>query len=87
MTNPWLWIGIAALLGAAFFAALTAWSNRPPADEAVRRLALLQGVHRAWGESEASLKRRAVAMSRWPYTRLPPEVAWWAALWARMTRR
>jgi hypothetical protein len=77
---------LVCLVGVVLLAAMLAYTNSGPRDEAVRRLALLVGVDRAWGESEASLKKRAVALSRWPHTKLPPEVAWWAALWARMKK-
>jgi hypothetical protein len=55
-----------------------------PHDEAIQRLARLVGAQRVWGESETSLKRRAVALSRWPHKKLEPELAWWATLWARL---
>jgi hypothetical protein len=55
--------------------------NAAPHDEAVERLALLVGAERVWGESDASLKRRSVALARWPHPKLEPELAWWATLW------
>jgi len=42
---------------------------------------------RAWGESDASLRRRSIALSRWPYTQPAPVLAWWARLWGRIWRR
>jgi hypothetical protein len=75
------------LIGLACLAAMFAYSRASPRDEAVQRLALFQGVKRAWGESEASLKRRAVALARWPHTRLQPEVAWWATVLTRIRGR
>ena len=56
-------------------------------DDSAKRLALLVGVRRAWGESDASLRRRAIALSRWPFTKEAPDLAWWARAWNRMLRR
>jgi hypothetical protein len=56
-------------------------------DGSAERLALLVGARRAWGESDASLRRRAIALSRWPYTQEAPVLAWWATLWGRIWRR
>lgn len=56
-------------------------------DKSANRLALLVGARRAWGESDASLRRRAIALSRWPYTQEAPDLAWWARLWRRLWRR
>jgi hypothetical protein len=56
-------------------------------DTSVKRLALLTGTRRAWGESDVSLRRRSIALSRWPYTKEEPEVAWWARLFGRVLRR
>lgn len=56
-------------------------------DDSGKRLALLVGAQRAWGESDASLRRRSVALSRWPFKEDAPELAWWARLWARIWRR
>ena len=53
-------------------------------DDSADRLALLVGARRAWGETDASLRRRSIALSRWPYKQETPDVAWWARLWARM---
>lgn len=56
-------------------------------DDSAERLALLVGARRAWGESDASLRRRAIALSRWPFPQGVPELAWWARLWNRVWRR
>jgi hypothetical protein len=56
-------------------------------DKSAERLAVLVGVRRAWGESDASLRRRAVALSRWPYPQVAPDLAWWARLWKRIWPR
>ena len=56
-------------------------------DTSAERLAFLVGVRRAWGESDASLRRRSIALSRWPYTQQAPDLAWWARLWRRIWRR
>lgn len=52
-------------------------------DTSVERLALLVGARRAWGETDASLRRRAISLSRWPFKPGVPEVAWWARLFRR----
>ena len=56
-------------------------------DKSAERLALLVGARRAWGESDASLRRRAIALSRWPFAKEAPDLAWWARLWGRIWRR
>lgn len=56
-------------------------------DKSAERLALMAGTRRAWGESDASLRRRAIALSRWPYAQEAPQLAWWARLWGRIWRR
>jgi hypothetical protein len=59
--------------------------QRTSASEAKsERLALLVGARRAWGESDASLRRRCIALSRWPYTQQAPVLVWWARLWKRV---
>jgi hypothetical protein len=57
------------------------------ADRSAERLALLVGARRAWGESDASLRHRSIALSRWPYKQEEPVLAWWARLWWRIWRR
>jgi len=56
-------------------------------DKSAERLALLVGAQRAWGESDASLRRRSIALSRWPYPQEVPDLVWWARLWRRVWRR
>jgi hypothetical protein len=56
-------------------------------DGSAERLALLVGARRAWGESDASLRCRSIALSRWPYTQQAPGLPWWARLWARIWQR
>ena len=56
-------------------------------DDSAKRLALLVGARRAWGESDASLRRRAIALSRWPFAKEPPDLAWWARVWKWIWRR
>jgi hypothetical protein len=56
-------------------------------DKSARRLALLVGARRVWGESEESLRRRSIALSRWPYKKEVPVLVWWARLWGRIWRR
>ena len=53
-------------------------------DGSADRLAVLVGARRAWGESDASLRRRSIALSRWPYKQEAPDLVWWARLWGRM---
>ena len=50
-------------------------------------LALLVGARYAWGEPDASLRRRSIALSRWPHTQPPADLAWRARLLKRMWRR
>jgi hypothetical protein len=55
-------------------------------DTSVARLALLTGTRRAWGESNASLRKRSIALSRWPYAKEEPQVAWWARFFGRVRK-
>ena len=57
------------------------------ADTSPERLALLVGARRVWGESDASLRNRSIALSRWPFKQEEPVLAWWARLWWRIWRR
>ena len=52
-------------------------------DKSAERLALLVGARRAWGETDASLRRRAISLSRWPFKQEVPDVPWWARIWRR----
>jgi di/tricarboxylate transporter len=81
---PSFTLALIGLVGVTLLTAMFWLLNRTPRDEAVERLALLQGVKRQLGETEESLKRRSVSLSRWPHKVLAPEVAWWASLWARI---
>jgi hypothetical protein len=81
---PSFTLSLICLAAVALLVAMFWLSNRTPRDEAVQRLALLQGVKRQLGETQESLKRRSVSLSRWPHKVLAPEVAWWASLWARI---
>lgn len=56
-------------------------------EDNAERLALLVGARRAWGETDASLRHRSIALSRWPYKQEEPVLAWWARLWWRIWRR
>ena len=56
-------------------------------DTSARRLALLVGARRVWGESDESLRRRSIALSRWPDKNEVPVLVWWARLWGRIWRR
>ncbi|MCA1827077.1 MAG: hypothetical protein LC689_09075, partial [Myxococcales bacterium] len=55
-------------------------------DASGKRLALLVGARRAWGDSDASLRQRSIDLSRWPYKENAPEFVWWARLWRRIWR-
>jgi hypothetical protein len=55
--------------------------------ESPERLALLVGARRVWGETDASLRRRSVALSRWPFKVEEPELRWWGRLWERARGR
>jgi hypothetical protein len=63
-------------------------SYRVPAVKpgAGTRLALLHGVRPLWGESEESLRTRAIGASRWPYSRPAPQFVWWARAWHGIVR-
>jgi hypothetical protein len=80
--NPSIWLLVFA--GAVLIAYLLLQRSRSvpqddsPRQESPARLAALVGVRRAWGEGDASLLKRATALCRWPYSAVPPEVAWWA---------
>jgi hypothetical protein len=47
-------------------------------DDPGKRLALLVGASRAWGETAASVRQRSEDLSRWPYKQHPAEFVWWA---------
>ena len=47
------------------------------------RIALLYGIRRKWGETDASLRERSAAASRGSSGEQQPRFAWWA----RMARR
>ena len=57
-----------------------------PADKPPDQLARLVGTRRQWGESDASLRRRSIALSRWPFRQEAAEFVWWARLWKSMWR-
>ena len=83
--NITIWLPVLACVALVVYLLLQRASST--ADDSAERLALLVGARRAWGESDASLRRRAVALSRWPYKQESPDLAWWARLWARMWRQ
>ena len=56
-------------------------------DKSAERMALMVGARRVWGESDASLKRRSIALSRWPFPNEAPEFLWWARAWRWIWRR
>jgi hypothetical protein len=56
----------------------------PAGDNSAERFALFVGVRRLWGESDASLRRRTIAQSRWPHQEEAPDFVWWARLWRRI---
>jgi hypothetical protein len=71
-------VWLPALAGAVLILYLLLQRARPASQAA--RLAALAGARRALGEGDESLRRRANALSRWPYSTVAPEVAWWARL-------
>jgi hypothetical protein len=76
-----------AALGCIALIAYLLLQRTAPSDTSVKRLALLTGTRRVLGETDVSLRRRSVALSRWPYTKEEPEVAWWARAVAKVQRR
>ena len=54
------------------------------ADDSADRMAVLVGARRALGETDASLRKRSIALSRWPFKHETPEVAWWARLLGKL---
>ncbi|HEX4381984.1 MAG TPA: hypothetical protein VH083_03520 [Myxococcales bacterium] len=54
-------------------------------DDSASRMAVFTGTRRVWGETDDSLKRRSIALSR-GFTQVEPVVAWWARLFARIGR-
>lgn len=82
---------IAILLPALACVSVVAWllvrRSSSSQDTSAERLALLVGAHRAFGESDASLRRRSIALSRWPYKEDAPELAWWGRAFRRISRR
>jgi hypothetical protein len=78
---------LAALVFVAFVGILLLRRFQGVADESVNRLARLVGAQRAWGESDGSLRRRSVALSRWPYQQQLPVVVWYARAWGRLRSR
>ena len=85
MSSIGLWLPALACVSLIVFLLL----QRTSASEngSAKRLALLVGARRAWGESDASLRRRSIALSRWPYKEEAPVVAWWARFLGRLWRR
>jgi hypothetical protein len=75
-------VACAALVAYLLFKRRTSASE----EDSGERLALLVGARRAWGESDASLRHRALALSRWPYKEDAPVLVWWARLWGRIWR-
>jgi hypothetical protein len=78
------WLIVLACLSLAIFLLLQPTSAT--GDSSAERLAVLAGAQRIWGETDASLRRRAIALTRWPFTQEKPELAWWGRLWARIRR-
>jgi hypothetical protein len=79
-----MWLAALACLSLIIYLLLQRTSVSEGAS--AERLALLVGARRAWGESDASLRRRSIALSRWPYQQEAPEFVWWARLWRRIWR-
>ena len=83
--NIAIWLPALACVSLVVYLVLQRTSST--SDDSADRLAVLVGARRAWGESDASLRRRSIALSRWPYQQEAPDVAWWARLWARLWRQ
>lgn len=77
-----IWLPALACVGLIVYLLLQRTSSS--SDDSPSRLALLVGARRAFGETDASLRRRSIALSRWPYTKEAPVLAWWGRLWARV---
>jgi hypothetical protein len=77
------WFAALACVGLIVYVLL---QRASPTDTSVKRLALLTGTQRVLGETDVSLRRRSVALSRWPYTKEEPEVVWWARAVAKVRR-
>jgi hypothetical protein len=56
-------------------------------DDSAKRLAVFAGTQRVWGETDASLRKRSLALTRWPFTKEAPQFRWWARLWHRARPR
>lgn len=82
---------IAIWLPALAFVSLIAWlllrRTSASQDGSAERLALLVGAQRVFGESDASLRRRSIALSRWPYKEDAPELVWWGRAFRRIWKR
>ncbi len=72
------WIPTLACLALLIF--LLTW--RSPAPRAQRtspaKIALLYGIRRLWGETDASLRERSAAASRSASGKQEPRFVWWA---------
>jgi hypothetical protein len=77
------------ILALVFLALLTylLWKRTGVAGESPDRLALLVGARRVWGETDDSLRKRSVALSRWPFKLETPELRWWGRAWRRTHRQ
>ena len=76
-----IWLPALACIALIIFLVLQRTSGSE--DKSAERLALLVGARRARGETDASLRRHAISLSRWPFKQEVPEVAWWARIWRR----
>jgi hypothetical protein len=79
-------IWILALVFCALLAYLLRRGNGA-GGESPDRLALLVGARRVWGETDESLRKRSVALSRWPFKLETPDLRWWGRAWQRTHRR
>lgn len=79
------WLPALGCVGLILF--LAAQRTSASADASPDRLALAAGTRRAFGESDESLRRRAIALSRWPFYQEPPAFVWWARWWRKLWRR
>ena len=72
------WLPVFACLSLLAF--LLTWRRPLPNDDRAElaKVALLCGIRPLWGESNASLRERSAAASRWPFSTPTPRFVWWA---------
>jgi hypothetical protein len=71
------------LAGVALLLFLLLWPSTSVQRTSPARIALLYGIRRSWGETDASLRERSAAASRGASGEQVPRFVWWA----RVARR